>query len=118
MQVKKNIQSEKIIEKNRPYVVYKKNLVGIPNQIAGDVLYYTNYPFPKCEDYFLDEDKNLRYCDRYYPYAQGGALWMDIQSNRDERNFALKKKVLNELGLRYIAIKKDMDLAKCYEELS
>jgi len=116
------MQTAELVSEKRSYQdkpTYRQGLVGLPNQIAGNSFYYINYPFPKCEDYFLDDNKRLRYCDRYYPHADGGALWMDIQaSQRDDRNFDLKKKVLKEMGLRYLAIKKDMGIVECYEAMT
>ena len=118
IKMKANKKTEIILEKKADVVrsqIMRKDLSSIPDQLAQDKFYYISYQLNDLKSYL---EKELVTCDRYYPYAEGGPLFMDIvSSDMDKRVFDRKKEVMKTLGFRYVVIKKGMNLIEALESM-
>ena len=116
--MKANKKAETVLEKKTDVVrsqIMRKDLSSIPDQLAQDKFYYINY---QLNDLKTHLEKDLVICDRYYPYAEGGPLFMDIvNSDMDKRTFEPKKEIMKTLGFRYVVIKKGMNLIEALESM-
>lgn len=73
-------------------------------KLAKDSLYYRNHYYAGGKQIFPDQP-NLQTVDKYFPYAEGGPLFIDELSLMDDKKaFELKTAKMKELGHRYIAI--------------
>lgn len=119
IKMKSNKKTESILEKKPDVVrtqIMRKDLTSIPDQLAQDKFYYLNYHLNDLKPHL---EKGLIYCDRYYPYAEGGPLFMDIiSSDLDSRKLEQKKEVMKTLGFRYVVIKKGMNLIEALESMA
>lgn len=70
---------------------------------ADDTLHYVDHYWPNALKLF-PHDRGMNLCDKFYPNAVGGPLWIDEESNNESRDFKHKKEVMKEQGLRYIVI--------------
>lgn len=98
--------------------IARQNLKTLSDQIANDSLYYINHYFAGCFQAFPDK-KELQHVDKYYPYADGGPLYVDEQnSSLDKRDLTLKMEIMKKLGHRYVIIKPEMKLHEALEYLA
>jgi hypothetical protein len=87
-------------------------------RVAKHHLYYLNHKIPDAEKHF-PVDIYSRFVSKYFPYAEGGPLYVDEPRNDDEMFKAYEKqKVLKKMGLRSIVIMraekfKDLETAFC-----
>ena len=89
---------------------------SVADQIAEHKMHYRNHYYPGNE-MFMDTPE-LRFVDRYYPYAKDGPLYVD--EPRDIQGESLcetKRKHMKQKGLRYIVIKARMEMHEVYEQL-
>jgi len=121
LRMKTNRKIEDLLEKKTDAVrthVLRKDLSSIPDQLAGDKFHYVQYQLDALKPFFPD-NYELVLTDRYYPYAEGGALYIDeVMHDLDKRCLDQKKKIMKDLGLRYVVIKKGMSLLDALELLT
>lgn len=73
---------------------------------AGDTFHYIDEYWPdSLKNFPVDRGMNL--CDKYYPRAVGGPLFVDEEMKIEHRDFKLKAEVMKKLNLRYLVIKKN-----------
>lgn len=78
--------------------------MSLAEKIANDQLYYRNYYYPGGRESF-PEQKALQYVDKFFPYAEGGPLFIDEVSRTDDmEKVTLKEQRMQTLGHRYVAI--------------
>lgn len=81
---------------------------SMPEQIAESEVFTRNWYWPQAMRFF-PQNADMRCVDYYFPYAEGGALLMDI-CNDPTRQKLLEKKAeaLRSLGHRYLIVKSSM----------
>lgn len=96
----------------------RQDLKSISERIAGDSLFYKNYYYPGGREFFAD-DKGLLTVDRYFPYAEGGPLYVDQPMfEYQEQECARKAVAFKTLKLRYLIIKRGMNELDCIEAIA
>lgn len=90
---------------------------SLPEKIAKSDIFKQNWYYPLGWEKFPTE-YDLRYTDYYFPYAEGGALALDMVDD-DARLPGCKKKaaVLKTMGIRYLILTKGMSYNKAMEAL-
>lgn len=90
-----------------PYDVWAH--LGASGEVAKSPVYYRNKKFKNAEKHF-PHDPLMRTVDKYFPFAEGGELYID-EPETDEEIQALSKKAsaIKSEGLRYIIIKRGED---------
>lgn len=78
-----------------------------------------NVKFPGADEAFpLAHQGLLRFCSKVYPYAKGGALYVDYPKNEVESYRAWERnKVMKKLKLRHVVVEKDSSLIDLLEQL-
>ena len=90
---------------------------SLAEKIAKDKLFYKNYYYAGGRQLFPNNPK-LQTVDKYFPYAEGGPLFIDELSYLDNANeYAIKTKKMKELGHRYVAIEPKMNELDILERL-
>lgn len=86
----------------------KTKIGGRADLLAGDSLFLMKWEYKDAMKHF-PSDPYMRYVDRYYPYANGGPLLVDEPSlaHQEERS-ERKRKILKDLGYRFIVLKPSM----------
>lgn len=96
----------------------RQKLKSLSDTIAQDTLFYKNHYYPGGREVFADK-KELQSVDKFYPYADGGPLFVDECSRDFELPIYLEKeKVMKKLGLRYLLIKPGMTELEAIEALA
>jgi len=73
-------------------------------KIAKDQLFYKNYYYPGGRQAFPDKPI-LQTVDKYFPYAEGGPLFIDEPLRTDDAKlFETKTEIMKKLGHRYVAL--------------
>lgn len=91
---------------------------SLPEELAQSSVYICRWYFKGGEREFPYQN-NLQYVDRYFPYAQGGALLMDFPQDDDELKLCEKKApIIRKNGYRYLIVEKSMDINAVRERLS
>lgn len=86
-------------------------------RLAQDSLYYRNHYYAGGKQMFPDKPE-MQTVDKYFPYAEGGPLFIDEMSLMDNpKNFEVKTQKMKELGHRYIAISPKMTDSEILERL-
>lgn len=86
-------------------------------RIAKDSLYYRNHYYAGGKQIFPDKPE-LQTVDKYFPYAEGGPLFIDELTLMDNpKTFEMKTQKMKELGHRYIAIDPKMTDLQIMERL-
>lgn len=92
--------------------------LSLAEKIANDQLYYRNYYYPGGRESF-PEHKQLQCVDKYFPYAEGGPLFIDEVSRTDDvKMIEAKEKRMQTLGHRYVAILPGMTELDIRERIS
>lgn len=105
-----DLRREAIIERKN-----KSKSVG--DMVAGDSFYYLNWYYPGGREAW-PQHNNLRTVLKYYPFAEGGPLLVDEPRFHFEFEACeMKKKVLAELGYRYLVVRPKMTVEEAIEEL-
>lgn len=93
-------------------------LQTVPEQIAQDKLCYRNHIWPGAKNSFPFHPK-LQTVDKYFPYADGGPLFVDeLQHTDDKTKFDSKKEAMKTLGHRYLVMTPGMTFHEALEELA
>ena len=84
-----------------------KILPSLSDRLAGDQFYYLHHYWPGCRAFERDNPR-LRIVKKFYPYAEGGELYVDepvfpFQKLECER----KAPIMRAAGLRYVVIEPD-----------
>ncbi len=103
--------------KTKAYIERKSKALTLAERVSGSNFYYRNWYFPEGKQVFPQHD-NLRCVEKYFPFAEGKPLLVDeprfpYEVDRCEQ----KKKVLKELGYRYLVIKPTMTFDEAMREL-
>lgn len=104
-------------------VIQKRHeFTSIAEQIAESHIAVGNYRIPSDKKLFpLDQDAAKRFVSRFFPYAKGGALFVDEPANEHELQFAEKRqKFLHGLGHRHVIVPRTTSpetLYNCMEQL-
>lgn len=101
--------SEITIEKTKELKGYNAEAyLGLAAKIAKSTVYYGNKKFKNADKYF-PVNPLLRTVQKFFPYAEGGALYVDEPTDpQEERECGLKAAAIKKEGLRYIVITRDM----------
>ena len=98
--------------------VRRKELASLAERVANDNFFYVNYYFEGGKSFFPQEP-DLQKVKRFFPYAEGGPLFVDEPMlEAEEKACELKKEAMKKLGHRYLVIKRTMNLLNCLEELA
>ncbi|HCW05855.1 MAG TPA: hypothetical protein DGG95_00625 [Cytophagales bacterium] len=89
----------------------------LAEQVANHHFYYRNFYWPGGKQVFPSQYR-MHHVDKYFPYAEGGPLFVDEVEANDPRSFEEKKVAMKKLGHRYLVITKDMTLLHAYEALA
>lgn len=91
--------------------------LGLAAQVAESTIYCGNWKFKNAEKHF-PHDPLLRTVDKFFPYAKGGALFVDEpRSKRDEEHCQRKAKAIHEEGQRYVYLLSEMNLDEAMQQL-
>lgn len=84
----------------------RKTFISLADQVARDTLFFGKYKWPGAHQAYPDDpDAMMRFVTRYYPHAEGGALYVDMpRSVRQVDRCEEKRKVMKKLRLRYVVI--------------
>ena len=94
--------------RREPDTLDREALLGLSAKIAGNTICNRNWPYRNARKHF-EISPLLRTVDKFYPWADGGPLYVDEPvTAQDEKECALKAVALKSEGLRYLVIKKDM----------
>lgn len=94
----------------------RRHLRSLAERVAGDQLFYRNYYYPGSKQEFSQD--HMRTVDRYFPYAEGGPLYVDEpMMPHEEEDCEKKRAAMKRLGLRYLVIKRGMTEVDCAEAL-
>lgn len=89
----------------------------IEAQLAGIHLYCRNFKFKNAAVHF-PHDPLLRTVDKYFQFAKGGPLYVDLPTNDVEIAWCKKKApALWQEGLRYVWITQEMTLEEAWAQL-
>lgn len=93
-------------------VLDRSALLGISAKIAGSTICNRNWPWKNARTHFQNQPL-LVTVDKYYPWAEGGALFVDEPVTAEEEKMCEKKApFLKKEGLRYLVIKREMTEAE------
>lgn len=78
-----------------------------------------NVKFPGADEIFPHETQALlRFCSKVYPYAKGGALYVDYPKNEVESYRAYERnRMMRKLKIRHIVVERDSSLIDLLEQL-
>jgi hypothetical protein len=93
-----------------------KREATVADQISVNAFHFAREYWPKSRELFPNE-REMQICDKYYPSAKGGHLWVDEERITEARDFKRKEKVMAEQGHRYIVIKKNATLQETMEHI-
>jgi len=95
----------------------RNGLFSVAEKIANHKFHYRNWYFPNGITVF-PMDKECRYVDKYFPYAEHGPLLVDEpKDDRDLSRCKEKAKALKIMGLRYVYVSYQMSVADAVEQL-
>lgn len=95
----------------------RKKFKDLGDKLAQSTIYFRNRSWPNAKDYF-DEMTDYCYVDKYYPYAEGGGLWVDEPRDEIEKKMDYEKhEVMRKLGLRHVVIEENSRLDELLMEL-
>lgn len=81
--------------------VTRPGLTLVQDQVANDFMCYRNEPVEEMKTAF-PYDREMHYCDRFYPHAPGGPMYIDSPQMKHEEDRCVKKAhAMLEAGLRY-----------------
>lgn len=94
-----------------------KSYLGMAFQIAESEVYCGNWKFKNADKHF-PYNPLLRTVDRYFPYAKGGPLFLDlVQTKNEEQGCKLKAAAMKYEGQRYVYITAEMTLQDAIDQL-
>jgi hypothetical protein len=94
------------------------DLISMAEKIANDKLCYRNYVYPGSKNLFPDSPK-LQTVDKFYPYAEGGPLFVDEWANTDlKETIETKRNAMRKLGHRYLSVTPGMTELEAIESLA
>lgn len=77
---------------------------SLAEKIARDQLFYRNHYYPGGREAFAFNIRGAT-VDKYFPYAEGGPLFIDeVLRTEDQELFKKKTEIMKSLGHRYVAI--------------
>lgn len=84
----------------------RQTLISVPDQVAGDTMFFTNHRWPEANKYFPEDvDAPMRFVSRFYPYALEGELYIDEPKSLKEVDRCEKKrKIMKKMKLRYVVV--------------
>lgn len=97
----------------------RKKFVTISDRLAEDTTYFRGHKWDIFNKYYPTTDKALmRFVTKYYPYAKGGALFVDEPKTEREYEMAMQKhEAMKELSLRYVVVGDTESFQECLEKL-
>lgn len=100
--------------KERPERPALRSLV---ERIAGSQQFTRNWYYPQGWNFFPNHPDS-RCVDFYFPYAEGGALLIDVlEMGEDPKTYEKKKQLLKEHGHRYLLLLEHMNENEALAEL-
>lgn len=85
-----------------------RQLETVAEKIAEDKFCQRNHIWPGARQAFPFNSK-MHYVDKFYPYAEGGPLFVDEPTRlSDLKQYELKAEAMKKLGHRYLVIKPGM----------
>lgn len=83
--------------------------LGLAAKVAKSTVYYRYKRIPNAEKHFPLRPL-LRSVEKYFPYAEGGPLWLDEPTDEQElRECGEKAAAMKAEGLRYIIIPRGLN---------
>lgn len=76
----------------------------ISDSVAASDIFHKNWPIAQGKKLFPDEWR-LQYSDLFYPYAEGGPLFIDTPGPHDVQRCEKKFRAYAQAGVRYVYIK-------------
>lgn len=123
---KEGYTSRPMTDKDQPQVLaereaeIKSRRLSLLELITKSSFYHLHHPWPNGKKIFSREPDMAR-VDRFYPYAEGGALYVDTPKLQPDIDKCDKKRPLMlKQGLRYIVVepgKGEMEIRKQLEEV-
>jgi len=91
---------------------------SLAEHLAQSKLYYVNHIWPGAKEAFPFHP-DLRMVDRYFPYAEGGPLFIDEPQRSDNlEEYKPKVEAMKKLGHRYLLLKPGMTELEAVEALA
>jgi hypothetical protein len=87
--------------------ILRKSLNRFSDMAAGDSYHFVKHYYPGGKQLFPNSIE-MHTCDKFYPHADGGPLWIDEERGNDSRDFKAKKEAMQKLGHRYLVITRNM----------
>lgn len=118
--IDRDMQELTPLEKNKTQSVRFREVEprSMAEKIAKDKLYYRNYYYPGGKGAF-PEFPVLQTVDKFFPYAEGGPLFVDeVSRTTDTKLIEKKTEVMRSLGHRYVAIMPGMSELDIRERLA
>lgn len=117
---KKEKQEKASVQERKIQAIAKKSreLLTVAEKIAQDKFCQRNHRWPGGQQAFPFNSK-MHYVDKFYPYAEGGPLFVDEPTRKDDlEQFKLKEEAMKELGHRYLLLKPGMTEVDALEALA
>jgi hypothetical protein len=103
-------------KKEYPSIV-RRTEKTLAETVANHFLFYRNHYWKGCKEAF-PHIRNLHHVDKFFPLAEGGPLYIDEKSDKDQRDLKAKEEVMKKLGHRYLIITPNMSLLEALEALA
>lgn len=96
----------------------KEELKSVAEKLAQSKVSVRNWKFKEAVQTY-PHHPDMRFVDRYFPYAQGGPLLVDEPSDEaSTKRCEQKQKTLKALGYRHVVIGRDTKLEQAIKQLS
>lgn len=116
-QAQEDIQTQlQVVSEQKPEIK-RKTFQSLAETVAQDAFFYANYYYEGGREIFENEPK-LQTVDKYFPWAEGGPLFIDEPELPYQLDMCNKKsEVMKRLGHRYLILKPGMNELEAVEAL-
>ena len=91
---------------------------GLPEQVAQSKFKYVRHEWAGARQAF-PHHKLFWYVDLFFPYAEGGPLFVDkIKNENHKKSLNEKQQIMKKLGHRYLQITSEMSLNEAVEQVA
>lgn len=108
----RDIENEVKLENKKPV----QSFLSLAEKVAKSTIYCRNWYSPSLQKTHPLDDRVKRF-DKYFPYADGGALLVDEPMTPVDLAKCYAKRELLPKGTRYIVIEEDATLYELLEQL-
>lgn len=97
--------------------ISSQEIKPLAEQVAGHHFFQRNYYWPGGKQAFPGQFR-LHHVDKFFPFAEGGPLYVDEKHDKDARDLEAKKAFMKKLGNRYLILSQNTTLIEAMESLA